>query len=262
MMNEQKKRDIIERRMAGWRQGRLVEEALNPQTSSAGTAPPRQTPAENQQPIVVVSGLQVQSCQVCYETMISPQRTPYVLSPCGHTFCRECVGKNQQVGRKPKCPLCRKSIQYSVENILLKQIIEREHEAQRKEVLQQRRAPAAPAGNVLDNCSIRLRILAEELRRTEEDHQASITRQQSADLAVKHLKQEKTSLLAQIASLQDELELVDRHLAQAQQKCHSLTDRQLEAQKKAEMLRKTMAALEIDRQKADLLSGHSFTATS
>lgn len=42
-------------------------------------------------------------CSLCLEVFLQP-----VTTPCGHTFCRECLSKNYSYSRT--CPLCRAPI--------------------------------------------------------------------------------------------------------------------------------------------------------
>ena len=59
---------------------------------------------------VLQTEAQSHTCKICFEVMVSPKRTPMILYPCGHTFCKDCM--NQHVARgnnnnKPNCPYCR-----------------------------------------------------------------------------------------------------------------------------------------------------------
>lgn len=49
--------------------------------------------------------LSTHTCKICFELMVSPNHTPVLLFPCGHTFCKQCI---DQVTRTNKgCPYCR-----------------------------------------------------------------------------------------------------------------------------------------------------------
>lgn len=49
--------------------------------------------------------LSTHTCKICFELMTSPNHTPVLLFPCGHTFCKQCI---DQVTRTNKgCPYCR-----------------------------------------------------------------------------------------------------------------------------------------------------------
>jgi hypothetical protein len=55
--------------------------------------------------------LQTHVCKICFEVMLSPDHTPILLFPCGHTFCKLCMDTNASVAGKSggggKCPFCR-----------------------------------------------------------------------------------------------------------------------------------------------------------
>lgn len=53
---------------------------------------------------------QSHTCKICFEIMVSPRRTPMILYPCGHTFCKECMiqhADRASNNSKPNCPYCR-----------------------------------------------------------------------------------------------------------------------------------------------------------
>lgn len=51
------------------------------------------------------SELHSHMCKICSHLMLSPNNTPMLLFPCGHTFCKMCCENN--VKRMSKCPYCR-----------------------------------------------------------------------------------------------------------------------------------------------------------
>ncbi|RPD81720.1 hypothetical protein L226DRAFT_5776 [Lentinus tigrinus ALCF2SS1-7] len=66
------------------------------------------------------------SCPICYEIFSEP----YVSSPCGHSFCAECVvdWMKKKIRSAPKCPLCRTLLTQGslvVPNFALKDAIEK-----------------------------------------------------------------------------------------------------------------------------------------
>jgi hypothetical protein len=59
------------------------------------------------------------------ELMTSPTHTPMLLFPCGHTFCRECIGRHDSNPRKkPNCPYCRQTVDSMAVNQSLKDLID------------------------------------------------------------------------------------------------------------------------------------------
>ena len=62
-------------------------------------------------------------CSIC----ISLFSDPFSVVPCGHNFCRDCVGKWLEKGDSLSCPLCKAEITvpFAVPNITLKRVIEK-----------------------------------------------------------------------------------------------------------------------------------------
>jgi hypothetical protein len=50
------------------------------------------------------SELHSHMCKICSRLMLSPNNTPMLLFPCGHTFCKMCCDNAK---RMSKCPYCR-----------------------------------------------------------------------------------------------------------------------------------------------------------
>lgn len=147
------------------------------------------------------------TCKICFELMVSPQRTPMFLYPCGHTFCKECMGRHthqaqintqahqahpaqtyiqQQHGtdasiQKPRCPFCRTVIQSMVTNQAIKELIDGYTE-QKEHLLPpiHRRSEQEAVDQVYEqynavvsSCEIRLGVIDQEIleRRSEVEAQ-------------------------------------------------------------------------------------------
>ena len=69
---------------------------------------------------------QTHTCPVCFEVMQPPHRSPQMLFPCGHTFCKACVAEHRsRAGAAAKaCPVCRSAIESVAENRALRELIE------------------------------------------------------------------------------------------------------------------------------------------
>ena len=79
------------------------------------------------------------TCKICFEVMMPPVRTPILLFPCGHTFCKECMdhkttGSNSSSNNSSTknlsvstCPYCRTPIESRAINQSLKELIEHLH---------------------------------------------------------------------------------------------------------------------------------------
>jgi hypothetical protein len=71
------------------------------------------------------SELQSHVCGICFELMEAPARSPMLLFPCGHTFCKQCLATHMdQRSSSSKCPQCRALIRSTAENHSLKRLIE------------------------------------------------------------------------------------------------------------------------------------------
>ena len=49
------------------------------------------------------------TCPICYELMVPPEHSPYLLFPCGHSFCSACISKHTDGQAHPTCPYCRQA---------------------------------------------------------------------------------------------------------------------------------------------------------
>jgi len=94
------------------------ELAANPQT--------KRDVAEKLDAYVEANLRQTHACQVCFEVMAPPERTPTMLVPCGHSFCKLCVDthRGRDAVAASRCPLCRAEIASAAENRALRAIVE------------------------------------------------------------------------------------------------------------------------------------------
>lgn len=65
------------------------------------------------------------TCPVCYELLCPPNHAPYILFPCGHTFCKACIEKYAK--QKKMCPFCRQEFKSMAPNISLQNMIMAAH---------------------------------------------------------------------------------------------------------------------------------------
>ena len=61
------------------------------------------------------------TCPICFELFLPPSNQPFILFPCGHTFCKVCI--NSYAKLKKKCPFCRTPFQSMAPNISLQNLI-------------------------------------------------------------------------------------------------------------------------------------------
>ena len=57
------------------------------------------------------------TCPICFELFLPPDHRPFILFPCGHTFCKACIDQYAKV--KKKCPFCRSAFNSMAPNISL-----------------------------------------------------------------------------------------------------------------------------------------------
>ena len=73
------------------------------------------------------------TCPICFELFLPPAHQPFILFPCGHTYCKECINTYAKV--KKKCPFCRSTFNSMAPNISLQNLILSANE-KRDEVVQ------------------------------------------------------------------------------------------------------------------------------
>ena len=61
------------------------------------------------------------TCPICFELFLPPDNQPFILFPCGHTFCKVCI--NAYAKEKKKCPFCRTPVASMAPNISLQNLI-------------------------------------------------------------------------------------------------------------------------------------------
>ena len=210
------------------------------------------------------------NCQICYQVMIPPERTPMLLFPCGHTFCNPCINRQRSAstGKKFACPLCRQPINSLAENHSLRQLIERF--VQQKEALEKGRADdvdalfscpaprASGSGPTADrrerpesqnyhaqfqSCSMRQKILSNELSEIRGSVKSLQAKRKSNELVKQHLLQERQRIC-------QELQLLDKHLEDQQTKIDEVSAAEADEKSKAAMIESTL--VEIENRKAKL----------
>ena len=68
-------------------------------------------------------------CSICFNKYDNVKRKPYILNPCGHCFCLECLN---QLPNKNICPNDRGRIESKIFNRAVIEIIEGEADASSK----------------------------------------------------------------------------------------------------------------------------------
>ena len=227
--------------------------------------------------------LETHTCPICYEMMASPEHTPQLLFPCGHTFCKRCLTAHLDTGRRSTCPFCRSRISDRATNVSLQQIIQT-YLRKRAEVMDpaaaaaaaaaaqmataaapspaDRHHPAAAAGDGgapsyesrLRELAVRIRILENESEDNARELEGVRERRDGVDKVLGHLARERERLAAQMSSLQAELELVDAHATEQQQKMDGVRRDAQELAMRQELVRETIDSLRREHEKLALLS--------
>lgn len=82
------------------------------------SAPAVALPAEPQC-VLGADAIDACQCSVCLDIMKLA-----VITDCGHSFCKQCL-QDARAANRGKCPLCRETVQRVMDNITLRQIIDR-----------------------------------------------------------------------------------------------------------------------------------------
>lgn len=231
--------------------------------------------------------LRTHQCQICFELMTPPLHTPTLLFPCGHTFCVTCVRKNEEKGRGPegaKCPYCRNVITSSAVNHSLKDLIERfadqkgklesnavEHlddifPQERKgdgERAGSRSCPPSPSSLSRDSkrylasyqsCAMRRKILQNELEDSKSELQKIIRRKVAVGSMKDLLQRERLQAEEKRARVEEELELVSKHLIEQEEKERSVRDEEIEMISRVNLVQKTIDGVSDEMEKCKLLA--------
>ena len=61
------------------------------------------------------------TCPICFELFLPPNNQPYILFPCGHTFCKGCI---ETIAKQKKmCPFCRCKYNSMAPNLSLQNLV-------------------------------------------------------------------------------------------------------------------------------------------
>ena len=216
------------------------------------------------------------TCPICYELMVPPAHSPTLLFPCGHTFCSECLEKHQhQHGR---CPYCREKIKSSALNISLQQLIQN-YVTSRDQVEAQAAAAAASGGGTgggggsraagggegsggsdihfyksqKQALEMRSQILNNELEETLREQEEATELQEAAHAVLGHLGREELVVRQQLEALQAEHLLIKEQISLQKTKAQGLEQRRREVAERVDLIRKTVAPLEAEMEKNDLI---------
>ena len=199
------------------------------------------------------SHLENHACSICYEVMCAPRR-PTLLSPCGHTFCSICLEK---VLAQPNasCPQCRTRVASSAVNFSLQTVIDN-FVATRQALARgdaPPRRPAVSAPEAVDyaeqhrQLSVRCRVLETQRDEASAEGAAATKALVTADRVLAHLREEEAQARKRLAILQEQ---VTAQSIVAEQ-CRT---REIVAAEQLDLLERTLAPLQVEREKAELLA--------
>ena len=199
------------------------------------------------------SHLENHACSICYEVMCAPRR-PTLLSPCGHTFCSICLEK---VLAQPNasCPQCRTRVASSAVNFSLQTVIDN-FVATRQALARgdaPPRRPAVSAPEAVDyaeqhrQLSVRCRVLETQRDEASAEGAAAAKALVTADRVLAHLREEEAQARKRLAILQEQT-------AEQSRVAEQCRTREIVAAEQLDLLERTLAPLQVEREKAELLA--------
>jgi len=175
------------------------------------------------------------TCPICYELFLPPDHQPFILFPCGHTFCKICI--DQYAKLKKKCPFCRAVFNSMAPNISLQNLILSANEKRdevvlklknkQEQMLQTRQfasgdsVPRPTSSSYSDSdkaeeyienyrmLDIRTTVLHEEHQAAIDQHQGLKEQLAAKRETVSTLKHEREDCLARLRKVQKELQLIE-----------------------------------------------------
>ena len=189
--------------------------------------------------------LETNTCGVCTELMISPNE-PYILFPCGHSFCKECMYKDHQnkVLKITVCPYCRAKVSSCALNISLLNLI-------RKYKVQE----AEPVEEDFDQESmdIRCNILSKEATQLRQKLQKEMKTLEVKTRVEKTLQDDKNKIRVEMEKLKEEDQLIETHLLANNHEIKLLRQNIETVNEKYLLIEKTLESLEAERDKMRLM---------
>ena len=212
------------------------------------------------------------ACPICYETMSDPKRTPMIIFPCGHTFCKQCLEMHMKTN-KSSCPYCRGIIKSVAPNQSLKQLIAVYSEKMKEPLPTAKcgkgdcssRTAASRAvlgGNegavnyssVAKSLKMRLRILKNEQHDADE-FEASLERKAATCERTRELlRKEEEEALAAYERAKAALDLVRDHLKRQEQKLDSIDAEREQCKAKRQLISRTVKGIHAELQKVTILA--------
>mmetsp|Transcript_12740 Transcript_12740/g.14631 ORF Transcript_12740/g.14631 Transcript_12740/m.14631 type:complete len:210 (+) Transcript_12740:97-726(+) len=201
--------------------------------------------------------------------MLPPSRSPILLFPCGHTFCRACILHHTKTNNN-KCPVCRKNIQSQALNLSLQNMIcvytnnkhlidkykdfdPNEPEIPKDKEAQSEQEMLSKYQKDLQICEMRYRILKEERLETQKARD-EIRRDLASKQTVRlELEDQKKNALDRLEKIKNELKLIQSFLDRTEEEEIELEKKKNEMTAKLELIDGTLEPVEQERSKYQLI---------
>lgn len=202
------------------------------------------------------------TCSICFELMLPKDRSPTLLFPCGHTFCKICLASNAKKTGKKVCPWCRTVIESQATNISLQNVIVAY--AKSKGLYRESEAAPVPAPVVaqaetpysqqLELINLRCSILQQEIQDTLAKDRELEDRLQSQEELSRFLEKERADAEAKVRKAQQELQLVEDHMSKCQYALQDSIREREDLNVSLKLIRDTLAPLVKEREKLQTLA--------
>ncbi|KAK3108488.1 hypothetical protein FSP39_008990 [Pinctada imbricata] len=210
------------------------------------------------------SDLSSHYCPLCHKLMLSPEHSPTILVPCGHSVCQSCSDY------RSTCPTCRSNIASKTCNIMLQQIIQDYH-SNRENVTRQKETSYKPSvyteqyrdrgqktkdnrnkvkyREEYENLKTRQDVLRSEVKSIQ-GHMKSLTSQiEQEDRQINNVAKEEEKVKGQIRSLEEKLQMLQSHKEQYEKDRDDLKRQKEEGRNKLNMAKDTLLTVEIEMEK-------------
>ena len=153
------------------------------------------------------------TCPICFELFLPPRHQPYILFPCGHTFCKICIdscAKNNKT-----CPFCRAKFATIAPNLSLQSLVQMANDKNQDYLnqLRQKRDEMVRNGTFSESHN---QANSSALRQMSVQHQSG---KSIIDAAVDHAHVQKCKEELKLMTIKAEVMREELHLAQT--KMHS-----------------------------------------
>ncbi|CDW79924.1 zinc finger protein [Stylonychia lemnae] len=220
------------------------------------------------------------TCPICFELFLPPNNQPFILFPCGHTFCKICISSYTK--QKKKCPFCRQSIQSMAPNISLQNLIlsanEKKDEvikrlkAKQDQMLKNNAFSTDNMGQMQSNNSsissqfdqekylndyklldIRCGVLEEE----RQDHLVQLSDAKSAirakEITIEKLAEEREDCQARMRKLQQEMNLIQDFQEKEQESIEELRGEKSRHEQSMKFIEDALAPLKTEKEKVYMM---------